>query len=305
MKSEREVNSYRNLWQNPIWEKFQKNIGRKTWQLSIKGASALVIKHMIRNQWCWLEVPRGPLFESEKALNEILEKITEIGKKEGAIFIRFSPYQKCEVSDIRCQTSKSDHHPETTLVLDLNQSEQELLAQMKPKGRYNIKIAHKHDVTVSKSDDVKSFHNILKLTGNRDGFGIHPLRYYEKFLESLGGNAELLMAYYQDKPIAGGLFVYLENWCIYYYGASDHRYRKVMAPYLVQWTAVKNAKQKGCKYYDFLGISSTNDPYHNWAGVTQFKKKFGGEVVHYPQAQEIIIRPFLYRLYKFYKRIKY
>ena len=104
--------------------------------------------------------------------------------------------------------------------------------------------------------------------------------------------------------MAGGIFVYLDEWGIYYYGASDHHYRNVMAPYLVQWEAIREAKKRGCKHYDFLGISPEDKSHHAWAGVTQFKKKFGGEVVNYPQAKNIVLHKWWYLAYQIYKKIR-
>ena len=123
-------------------------------------------------------------------------------------------------------------------------------------------------------------------------------------LNTLPDNAELLLAKHEGKVIAGGIFIYLDEWGIYYYGASDHDYRNLMAPYLVQWSAIQEAKKRGCKYYDFLGISPENSVNHAWAGVTQFKKKFGGKVANYPKAKELVLRPLWYWLYKVYKKIR-
>ncbi len=296
----------RNLWQHPIWEKFQKSIGRKSWILEAEGAMALVIRHEMPFGMNWLEVPRGPLFEDEKSLSAILKMIEDLGKKEKAVFVRVSSYEKLETRSPRrakLEIAKSDHHPETSLVIDLSRSEEEILSQMKPKGRYNIKVAEKHNVTVGPSDNVDAFYKILSKTGNRDGFGVHPKSYYEKMLSSLAGHVQLLLANYEGKVIAGGIFVYLDEWGIYYYGASDNEYRNVMAPYLVQWEAIKEAKKRGCKHYDFLGIAPENAKKHPWAGVTDFKKKFGGDVVNYPKAKELVLCKWRYVLYRLYKTV--
>ena len=77
-----------------------------------------------------------------------------------------------------------------------------------------------------------------------------------------------------------------------------------MASYLVQWTAMREAKKRGCKYYDFLGIAPEGVTNHPWIGVTSFKKKFGGEVTSYPRAKEIVLRPFWYWVYKVYKKVR-
>ncbi|MBU0577045.1 peptidoglycan bridge formation glycyltransferase FemA/FemB family protein [Patescibacteria group bacterium] len=292
----------RNLWQHPIWEGLKKSAGRKTWQLEVEGASALVVQYEMPFGLNWLEVPRGPLFENEKSLSEIMKKIEELGKNEQSVFIRMSPYQQFKIQDSRFKIAKKDYHPETSLIMDLTRSEEDILAEMKQKGRYNIKVAERHNVTVSPSDDMDAFYNVLQTTANRDGFGVHPKSYYKNMLDSLGDHAQLLLAEYEGRVIAGGIFVYLDVWGIYYYGASEYNYRNVMASYLVQWTAMKEAKKRGCKYYDFLGIAPEGATNHPWLGVTSFKKKFGGEVVNYPKAKEMILRPFWYWVYRIVKR---
>ncbi len=295
--------NHQNLWQNPLWATFQQSIGRKVWMLDVEGGQALVIWHPLPFNLCWLEVPRGPLFENEDSMQKILQEIKVLGKKEGAVFIRMSPYKLLTASRLPLTATSSDHHPQTSLLIDLTQAEDDILKQMKPKGRYNIKIARKHEIDVKVSQDVTSFHSILEKTGGRDGFGIHPKSYYEKMLKALGDKAQLLLASHQGKVIAGGIFVYVDDMAIYYYGASDHAYRKFMAPYLIQWQAIVEGKKRGCKHYDFLGIAPEGAKNHAWAGVTSFKKKFGGQVVDYPQAQEMVLRPFWYWVYRMRKKL--
>ena len=296
-------NKRRNLWQHPIWEDFQKSIGRKTWVLKNDGASALIIKHNMPMGLNWLEVPRGPFFKNEKSLSEILMKIRELGKKEKSVFIRMSSFEELRITNYELRMSKYDNQPETSLIIDLDQTEEEILKQMKPKGRYNIKVAQKHGVTVKESQNIDVFHDLLKKTSGRDGFSVHPKNYYQKMLKSMPKNAQLLLAEYQGKVIAGGIFVYLDRWGIYYYGASDYENRNLMAPYLIQWEAIKEAKKRDCKRYDFLGIAPEHAKKHPWKGVTEFKKKFGGQVKDYPQAKEMVLRPFWYWVYKIYKKL--
>lgn len=297
-------NPRRNLWQHLIWADFQTAIGRKVWWVHNEGAIALTIKHDLPKGLCWLEIPRGPLFENKKSLSKLLDEIRDLGRKEKAIFVRISPFQGLGTKDYGLRKTRWDYQPETSLVIDLEQTEEEILSQMKPKGRYNIKVALKHGVTVKPSKDIDVFYQLLETTGFRDHFGIHPKSYYEKMLTSMAENVELFLAEYQGEVIAGGLFVYLDEWGIYYYGASVSSYRNVMAPYLVQWEAIKEAKKRGCKHYDFLGIAPEGAKGHPWSGVSEFKKKFGGRTVHYPQAREMVLKPFWYWLYRLYKLIR-
>ncbi len=298
-------NAFQNLWQNPLWGKFQEAIGRKVWTVEVPDASALVIRHGLPLGFCWLEIPRGPLFNDKKDLSEVLKKVAEIGKGEKAVFVRFSPYEEAKISKVghhKIVSSRHDHHPQTSLVIDLSQTEEEILAQMHPKGRYNIKVAERHEVAVEESQDIDAFYSLLEKTGGRDGFGIHPKAYYQKMLAVFGPLCQLLVAKHNGQAIAGGIFVYLDDWGIYYYGASDNAHRNLMAPYLVQWEAIKEAKRSGCRHYDFLGIAPEHAKNHPWAGVTEFKKKFGGEVLDYPRAKEMVLRPFWYWLYRLAKR---
>lgn len=301
--SDWQENPRRSLWQHPVWGDFQEAIGRKVWRLEAGGASAIIIKHPLPFDLCWLEVPRGPLFTDEKDLSEILSKIRELGKRQKAVFVRMSSYDP-DFTFKKPRLSFNDHHPQTSLVIDLDGDKEEIRKQMKQKGRYNIKVAQKHDVKVASSIDLDSFYGLLEKTGGRDGFGIHPKSYYENLLDSIPDNAHLLLATHNGDVIAGGIFIFLDEWGIYYYGASDHGYRKYMAPYLLQWEAIKRAKENGCKYYDFLGIAPEGAKNHPWSGVTEFKMKFGGRVVNYPQAKEMVLRPVWYFLYSIYKKVK-
>jgi len=314
-----------NLWQHSLWQKFQESLGRKTWRLTADHASALVIRHPLPLGLCWFEIPRGPIAPEGHSADKLFEEVVAIAKKEKAIFVRLSPYEEIRISNFEFRISSQDHHPETSLIIDLAQSEDDILKQMKPKGRYNIKVAQKNGVTVTPSHDIDAFYHLLKKTTGRDGFAAHPISYYRKILESLAPHAQLLLAHYEGKPVAGGIFVYLHDSGIYYYGASDYEHRNLMAPYLIQWTAIQEAKKRGCKHYDFLGIAPEGAPpersngspvrtgtggsdragkNHPWAGVTEFKHKFGGAVVHYPKAQELIIKRFWYWVYQAYKRIR-
>ncbi len=294
----------RNLWQHPVWKQFQEAIGRTTFHVEVPGAQAVVIKRVMPFGLNWLEVPRGPLFENEEGLKGILEELKKLGAKEQSVFIRMSCYDPQLGSMPGLKIRNYDNHPSTSLILDLGGTEEEILEQMKPKGRYNIKVAQKHNLRVAPAEDVDIFYNILCMTGERDGFKLHSKDFYLTMLKSLGENAQLLAVYYEERPVAAGIFLTLDEWGIYYYGASDHHYRNLMAPYLLQWEAIREAKRRGCKFYDFLGIAPQNSFRHRWAGVTEFKLKFGGRIVEYPQARELVLRPWWYFFYQVYKRLR-
>lgn len=299
-------NNSQNLWQSPLWEKFQNKLGRKTWFFNDSQNSALVIRHKLFCGFTWLDIPRGPIGSLE-ILNKIIPQLKKEEPK--AVFMRIMPNLEFKIqnqkSKILIVPAHANHQPETTLKIDLIQTEDEILTQMKPKGRYNINLASKKGVKIYTSQKAVDFYNLLQETTNRDGFLGHSVDFYQKMLDSLGDKIQLLLAEYENKIIAGGIFVYTKTEAIYYYGASSNQYRNVMAPYLLQWKAIQEAKKRGCLWYDFLGIAPENAPQnHPWKGVSEFKKKFGGKIVNYLPAQEIILRPFLYKILILIKKIK-
>lgn len=294
----------------------------KMWSLGVIShnditASCLVIKQKLPLGFFWLWVPYGPLEFSE----EIFEDIASIAKKERAVFARIEPplhwqdtYTEALKKSWRIVSAKKRYTPEHTLILNIEKSEDEILAQMKPKGRYNIGVAQKRGVTVHQwngnQEEFNAFYEILKKTSVRDSFGVHPKFFYAELLKTLGepGMATLFLASvrppvmvrepHHDRIIAGIIVVFFKDTATYYYGASDHTYRSLMAPYLLQWEAIREAKQRGIKYYDFLGIAPEGSKNHPWAGVTEFKKKFGGKTIVYPQAFDIIYHPIIYKFIK-------
>ncbi|MDZ4216756.1 MAG: peptidoglycan bridge formation glycyltransferase FemA/FemB family protein, partial [Candidatus Gracilibacteria bacterium] len=117
--------------------------------------------------------------------------------------------------------------------------------------------------------------------------------------------SEIMVAFNGSDAIAAGIFTYQKHRVIYYYGASSNANRELMAPYLLQWRAIQEAKIRGCGTYDFLGIAPEDaTKNHPWKGITEFKQKFGGSVLQYPQARDIIHRPFWYQFFQFAKTIQ-
>jgi len=268
---------------------------------------ALVFKMQLFKSLSFFYAPRGPI---NLSANELFEALKVLSKKEKAIFLRIDP--KISASEgSQYEGFKISHspQPENTLILDLNLSEDELLSQMKQKGRYNIKVALKNEVEVFKSEkpeEIRKFYDLLLETTSRDGFSGHPENYYQTMIKSLGKDkmASMYLAKYKGEIIAGLIATFYKDTAIYYYGASSNQYRNTMAPYLLQWTVIKEAKERGMKYYDFLGIAPENAKNHPWSGVTDFKLKFGGTRKNYFPAQEKPFNKAIYWLFKIYKKLR-
>lgn len=264
----------------------------------------LVIRQMIGGGKSWLWCPRGPLLAAGKGWEDLLKAATELAKKSGDVFLRVEP--GIPVAEPFAEFGKAAgnrYFPEHTLLLDLTLSEEELLAQMAQKGRYNIKQAEKQGVVVREVGDqgVKDFYKLLADTATRDEFAVHKAHFYEDFLRSLGG--KLYLAQQDGAVVAGMLVTNFGETATYYFGASSSAHRESKAPYLLQWTAIRDAKRAGMKVYDFLGIAPEGDEKHAWSGVTQFKTRFGGKRVSYHSAQVFVFRSFWWLLYRLAKRL--
>ncbi len=270
-------------------------------------ASSLVIRQIMGLKKTWLWCPRGPLLpeneEAQKAAWTLLKHgLKNLAKSHGDVFIRMEPGVASE--EFWCldeKTSSESYLPQDTLMLKLHHSEEFLLGQMTQKGRYNIRQAEKKGVYVrlSGAHGIPDFYDLLKETGERDGFHVHDKDFYIDFFDKLGDQAKLYMAYTAThEPIGGLLATHFGATATYYFGASSNHHRDQMAPYALQWFAIQTAKQEGFSHYDFLGIAPEGAAKHSLAGVTQFKTRFGGERVHYHGAQVMVIRPFWWGVYK-------
>jgi peptidoglycan pentaglycine glycine transferase (the first glycine) len=170
-------------------------------------------------------------------------------------------------------------------------SEEEILKQMHEKGRYNIRLAEKRWVTVESvmptTHNIDTWMSLLHETTSRDGFAHNSRQYYEVFLEELrlSSSGGLIFAYYEGSVIAAMIMVYQPTYAIYYYWASKSNkdLRKHMAPYLLQWYAMRESKKRGIKLYDFLWIADPNNKNDSLISVSEFKEKFGWYVSVLPQ----------------------
>lgn len=296
------------------WGEFQaKTPGRsKFWAVIFEEknqiqASALIIRQDLPLGKSWLYCPRGPLVDYSNAahVEPVFQKITDIAKEENAVFLRFDPpLTQGAFPGLKSRKAHAHYQPESTLIVDLSAEEDEILKQMKPKGRYNIKVAQKHDVSIKESDNVEAFYKIFKETTRRDQFSGHSKEYYQDMMKALHPQAKLFLAYYNNRPLAGAIVTYFGDTATYYFGASSSENRNTMAPYLLHWHIMQDARKQGYKKYDLFGVAPEGVKNHPWSGVTDFKLKLGGQRVNYVDAQEIVYQPFWYLLMKVAKKLR-
>lgn len=311
-----------NIFQSKIWADFQKGVGREP----VKIEETFFYKENLFRDKDFLFAPKGEAVDIE-----------EINKNaRGSIFVRVEPSEKPKARKFKAVTQKSllsqQYSPKQTLVLDLTKKEEELLQNMKSKHRYNIRLAEKKGVTIKSGyspEDLDCFYTLSLEVAKRDKtFSPHKRSYYDKMAAILGPKnyLKIFTAFYNDSPISSILVLFYNETAIYLHGASANEYRELMPNHLVQWTAIKEAKKKGCRYYDFWGASfaktvpekdssETNDPIwivdesHPWAGISKFKLGFvkpgeTGEVVDFPGAYDLILSPFWYKILSHGNRVR-
>ncbi len=184
--------------------------------------------------------------------------------------------------------------PAKTIILDLTQSETELLTAMHQKTRYNIRLAAKKGVLIKVDNTrIDDFLRLMSQTTERDNFFAHDADYYRAMAQFDPNFIKLILAEYQGQVIAAGLFCFCQPTVIYMHGASSNEFRNIMAPYLLQWAAIKQAQELGYKYYDFYGIDA-----QKWPGVTRFKEGFGGTEINYAGTFDLVLQPGWYFIYK-------
>jgi lipid II:glycine glycyltransferase (peptidoglycan interpeptide bridge formation enzyme) len=205
-----------------------------------------------------------------------------------------------------------DVNPAQTLITDLTKSEEELLAGMHEKTRYNIRVAQRHGVDVDL--DHRSFEEVWPLfseTSSRGAFRLHEKHYYETMLASLrGGDVTVFcptcptkpwrsgIGHKTSLPLAATIMVDFGYTRTYLHGASSSQHREFMAPTLLHWRLMLDAKARGLRWYDWWGVAPRGAPAsHPWAGISRFKRGFGGEEVSSPGTYDIVTRPARYFLY--------
>jgi lipid II:glycine glycyltransferase (peptidoglycan interpeptide bridge formation enzyme) len=186
--------------------------------------------------------------------------------------------------------------PLRTIMLDLTLAEDTLLANMKEKWRYNIRLAGRKGVRVRIAEtveDVRNWYGLLQTTSIRDSFGIHTLNYYLRAWQIFAprNQAQLFLADYNGKLLAGIFVGLMAKQAIYLYGASSNEHRQLMPNHLLQWEAIRWAKHEGATTYDFWGIPESDDQGEAMAGVYRFKSGWGGRVVRFLGNYEYVYHP--------------
>ncbi len=299
----------KSLLQSSIWANFKSQSG---WINENIEDTSVLIRPLIFN-YKIAYVPEVSDKDYQKWLPIFNKHIKQIAQKHNIIFTRLELLESAKNEPLKQLLKENKYiksfefiQPEHRRIIDISQSEEDILTQMKQKGRYNLKIARRHQVTVKIFTDPKKAatqmdvaYELFSVTGNRKNFSVRSKQYFSSILDLLLKNdaGALFIAYYQNEPIATLIISFYDGVASYLYGGSSTKHKEVMAPYLAHWAVIEEAKRRHCRTYDMLGAAPPDQSNHPYAGFTRFKEQFGGQYIHLLGSHDLIFKPFWYTIF--------
>jgi len=302
------------ILQTRPWGEFKSAFGWKPYYVRAQDLGALVLFRKLPLGFSIGYIPRGPVGAGD--WGSFWSQLDAICRKERALFLRVEPdlWEPVDQSFIKHQLpgfiqSRQTIQPPRTLLIDLQPDEEVILMRMKPKTRYNIRLAERKEVRIRQTNDIEAFHQMMVTTGKRDAFGVHSREYYQRAYDAFAptGACVLLFAEFNGQPLAGLMAFAHGDTAWYFYGASTDVERNRMPTYLLQWEAMRWAKHKGCTTYDLWGVPDYSEQELEDAftersdglwGVYRFKRGFGGQLYRTIGAWDKVYQPSLYKLYR-------
>jgi lipid II:glycine glycyltransferase (peptidoglycan interpeptide bridge formation enzyme) len=306
-------NAYNKAVSHPLqsyeWGEFRQSSGVKVIR---RGFFSLSIHKIPHTPFSIGYLPKGNLPDQQ-----LIDELRKIGKEEKCIFIQLEPNVMSntkvqrDMLKLGLKPSARPLFTKYTFILDLTKSEEELLKNMHPKARYNIKVAQKHGVEVAEdnSDEAfKEYLNLMQETTTRQKFYAHTEMYHRQMWKNLKSQkiAHLFIAKYKGQVLTAWVLFVFKDTLYYPYGASTSQHREVMASNLMMWEAIRFGKKLGLKKFDMWGALGPNpDPKDPWFGFHSFKEKYGPQHVEFIGSFDLIINSPLYSLYKIANKLRW
>ncbi|HUC20810.1 MAG TPA: peptidoglycan bridge formation glycyltransferase FemA/FemB family protein [Candidatus Polarisedimenticolaceae bacterium] len=290
-------------WQ---WGEFHEALGKAIFRRGyykdgrLVGVMLSVVEPARRGRY--LTVPGGPIIDWHDAAlaKTFVREIGTQAKAEKCVFVRVRPQLLSDDFSVKLfaklgfRPAPSHLHAELTQQLDITRPEEEILSKMRKGTKYEVKNSLKVGVEVVSSTDAKdmqAFYDLQIETAKRQGFVPFSYNFLEKQFEvfTRAGQALLYTARYNGDVLAQAFIIFQGQEAVYHYGASTPAGRNYPGAYAIQWEAIKEAKRRGMSRYNFWGIAPPDQPGHRFAGITTFKRGFGGEAVEYLHARDLVI----------------
>ena len=320
---EKEKDQFNQLADHPLqsweWGEFRQKTGKKVIRLGLfvgkklKAGYQLTVHPIPKLPYTLIYFPKGP-----RPTEMMLKALKKLGQKEKAILVKLEPNLPAPLNSVtKLLLQKNDCRPgqslftKYTFQLDLTKSEEELLRAMKPKTRYNIRLAQRHGIKIVEDNSDQAFEKFIELffeTTKRQGFYGHTPDYYRQMKKILvpAGIEHLFLAQYKKRVLAAYIFFTFKNTLYYPYGASTRLHREVMPTYALFWQAIKYGQKMGLKTFDMWGTPGPSpNPKDPWYGFHRFKEGFGPKLVKFIGTYDLIINPRLYSLYNLVNTLRW
>jgi lipid II:glycine glycyltransferase (peptidoglycan interpeptide bridge formation enzyme) len=309
--------------QSEFWAVFKASSGWNTRRfLAEREGTAfpiLMMERRVSKLFRFAYVPRAPI--PPEALSETAEALSRRMRADCA-FIRFDlalpdkalagngsydpgrPFRKA-IADVQ---------PPDTVIIDVGAGEEAVLSGMKPKWRYNVRLAAKKGVSVSflnakRADEIElesalsRFYAIYRETATRDGISLHREGYYRRLFALArerddAPDIRIWTASVEGRPVAMNITLFSGEEAVYLYGASSNEKREYMPTYALQWEAMRESIRSGCKRYDLFGIPPSGDEAHPMHGLYRMKTGFGGRIVHAPGCYDLPLKKLAYACFR-------
>ncbi len=312
------------LLQSGEWGELKSSFGWESVRVIVGGLGAQLLLRKLPLGLCFGYLPKGPVGMNRPShdAETLWSEIDDICRRKRAVFLKVEPDEWEDAvphagrgelfeapAGANWRPSPHNIQPRRTVIVDLRGGENQILGRMKAKCRYNIGLAARKGVTVRPWHDASAFQAMMQTTGRRDGFAVHSKEYLQRAFELFGGsgNAVLLAAVHGDRYLAGLMAFRAGSRAWYLYGASTDESRDLMPNYLLQWEAMRWARQNGCTEYDLWGVPDEDEScleagfehrHDGLWGVYRFKRGFGGQLKRAAQAQDRVFQPLFYSLYR-------
>lgn len=303
-----------NFLQAPAWGKMNGLIGHKViveYNVNDENGEVneaprfwcqMIVKNAKRGRY--LEVPGGPLLDWDDTATKklVFQKIRAVAKREKCVFVRLRPQlpvgELAKLDGLGLRKAPMHLHAEHTVMIDLSKSEDELLASMRRQTRYEVRRASKLGITVRWSNDeaiFREFQAVQAETAKRRHFVPPDLKTLLAEREAFGKQARVYVAETAEgERIAYGLILVEGAEAEYFEAASTELNYKLPGAYALQWQVIRDLKKLGVKRYNLWGIAPPGQKHHRYAGVTTFKTGFGGEIVEFVPAQDLVVKHLRY-----------
>lgn len=310
--------------QDLAWGDFQKQLGKRVRRFAVLDddrKEVLLFAQTIEypaGKKKYLFAPFGPIFANKISAEEhvtifdfFVRGLQDISKE--LMFLRFESEFDLSTKSTGSLIRKTiDLNPHQTLVLDLKQNTDQLLAEMKPKTRYNIRLAEKSGIEVRVMSElptpIAGGEDPIAVSAARAGIHAYTHGYFNELLKFFSNEniqspiqARCYAAYHDGDLLATNIIIEYGGRATYLFGGALDLKRNLMPSYALHWQAIRDAKIHGCEIYDFWGVET--DERHPWYGFSKFKFGFGGQIIKRPGTEDFVYNPTWYNVYVIFRKL--